>query len=90
MNMGTRAEPELAAGARVAGRYRIEAPIARGRMGEVYEAVDESSGARVALKRRAGRSPRDARMFEREYHTLRGLRPPRCWPPSPTGRTTCR
>lgn len=67
----------LAEGERVAGRYRIEALIAQGGMGAVYRAVDESSGKRVALKRRTDGDPRVAKMFEREYHTLVSLKHPR-------------
>lgn len=40
----------LADGERVAGRYQIKRFVARGGMGEVYEAVDTILGERVALK----------------------------------------
>lgn len=75
--MNSAREPSLPEGTRLAGRYRIEAQIARGGMGAVYRAVDESSGKRVALKRRTGEDPRVAKMFEREYHTLVSLQHPR-------------
>lgn len=45
-----RARAELAPDARLAGRYRIVRFIGRGGMGEIYEAVDETLGERVALK----------------------------------------
>src|SRR5688500_10506014 len=70
-------QAELAMGAQVAGRYRIESLIAKGGMGAVYVATDVTNGARVALKRRSSMRSREARMFEREYHTLRSLRHPR-------------
>ena len=44
------AEPLLAPGTRLAGRYRIEVPIGRGASGQVYRALDELLGAPVALK----------------------------------------
>jgi hypothetical protein len=62
---------------RVAGRYRLEALLAQGGMSSVYRAFDESNGTRVALKRRTLHEARDARMFEREYHTLVSLKHPR-------------
>lgn len=42
--------PLLAVGEEVAGRYRIEACVARGGMGEVYEALDLHLRETVALK----------------------------------------
>jgi hypothetical protein len=42
--------PSLPAGARLAGRYRIERPLGRGGFATVYRAVDEVSGGAVALK----------------------------------------
>ncbi len=70
----TRLEPEL-----VAGRYRVEARLARGGMGAVYRAHDRVRGRPVALKRLVADADarRRARMFEREYHTLAGLKHPR-------------
>lgn len=43
-------EPALPAGALVAGRYRVVRFLARGGMGEVYEAEDQALGERIALK----------------------------------------
>src|SRR5690348_7330325 len=43
-------EPALPEGARVAGRYHIVRFLARGGMGEVYEADDLELGERIALK----------------------------------------
>lgn len=68
---------QLAPGTQVAGRYRIESFIAKGGMGGVYVATDSATGTRIALKQRSGVRPREVRMFEREYHTLRSLRHPR-------------
>lgn len=62
----------------VAGRYRVERVIAQGGMGEVVAVIDQSTGKNLALKRLLDSS--DARtvgMFEREYHTLIGLKHPR-------------
>lgn len=62
----------------IAGRYRVERSLAHGGMGEVFVAVDEPTGKRVALKRLLPTAnERVATMFEREYHTLASLRHPR-------------
>jgi hypothetical protein len=50
-------DAELVAGARVAGRYRIESLIAKGGMGSLYVATDDANGERIALKRRTGTRP---------------------------------
>lgn len=68
----------LATGTRIAGRYRVEAQLARGGAGAVYAVADEASGRRVALKQLLpGARERMRVLFEREYHTLRSLRHPR-------------
>jgi tetratricopeptide (TPR) repeat protein len=64
----------------VAGRYRVRRELARGGVGAVYEALDESTGKRVALKRLLhdpAEKPRLAMLFEAEYDTLSRLRHPR-------------
>jgi hypothetical protein len=71
---------------RIAGRYRVEAELARGGMGTVYAVFDESTGQRVALKRlgsRGGpgstrrkgmpREPDAALLFQLEYTMLARL-----------------
>lgn len=61
----------------VAGRYRIERLLGKGGMGAVYAAFDNSTGARVAVKRTlAAASPKVRELFRREFHTLHGLRHP--------------
>jgi hypothetical protein len=74
--------------ARIAGRYSVEFELARGGMGVVYAVKDESTGARVALKRLARRSAgatrrkgakrqRDAALLlQFEYAMLARLRHP--------------
>jgi tetratricopeptide (TPR) repeat protein len=64
----------------VAGRYKLERLLARGGMGEVFSAVDLSSGKRLALKRllaHDGQRRTSAVYFMREYHALSELRHPR-------------
>lgn len=73
----------------VAGRYRVEAELARGGMGTVYAVLDESTGAKLALKRlgstrRGGTTRRKgspaeadaALLFQLEYAMLSRLRHP--------------
>jgi tetratricopeptide (TPR) repeat protein len=70
----TQRESEL-----VAGRYRILRELARGGVGAVYEALDESTGRKVALKRllaSVADKPRLALLFEAEYDTLTRLKHP--------------
>ncbi len=64
----------------VAGRYRLEQHLATGGIGEVYRAVDESTGRRIALKRLLKQYVKVHRvwmLFEREYYTLAQLKHPR-------------
>jgi len=64
----------------VAGRYRIQGEIAKGGMGMVYRAFDESRGVEVALKQLlpdSAQTPRLVALFEREYQTLANLSHPR-------------
>jgi serine/threonine protein kinase len=57
------------------GPYRVTRPIGRGGMGEVYEAVEEPLGRRVAIKtlRRHATSPSLLARFDRERRTLARL-----------------
>src|SRR5262245_35494370 len=64
----------------VAGRYRLSRKLARGGMGEVFSALDQSTGQKVALKRMlpTAREQRSLVVhFMREYHALAELRHPR-------------
>ena len=68
----------LAPGSEFAGRYRIEARIGGGGAGEVYRALDELSGTRVALKVLfpRGEDPRTLERLRRELRLVRGLSHP--------------
>jgi eukaryotic-like serine/threonine-protein kinase len=76
---GTPATPDLPAGRLLAGRFRIVRFIARGGMGDVYEAEDMELGERVALKtvrsEIAAAEPAMAR-FKREVHLARRVTHP--------------
>jgi serine/threonine-protein kinase len=64
----------------VAGRYELTQRLARGGMGEVYAALDRSTGKSVALKRLrpAALAQRGVVVhFMREYYALSQLRHPR-------------
>src|SRR5262245_43675013 len=87
---GVNGEPDEKHGSssRIAGRYRVEAEVARGGMGVVYAVRDESTGAMLALKRLSGSSAgatrrkgvnqqRDAALLlQFEYAMLARLRHP--------------
>ena len=65
----------FAAGDKLAGRYRIIRFIARGGMGEVYEAEDEMLGTRIAVKTVAATisdNPMAARRLKQEVNLARG------------------
>ncbi|HBQ14208.1 MAG TPA: hypothetical protein DEF51_24795 [Myxococcales bacterium] len=69
--------------AEVGGRYRIEAQLGEGGMGEVFWVVDTRTGEDLALKRmlrdrRVGHRGKRAELrFQREFHTLASLSHPR-------------
>jgi tetratricopeptide (TPR) repeat protein len=64
----------------VAGRYRLTRKLARGGMGEVFSAIDQSTDRKVALKRMLPDALQQRSLvvhFMREYHALAELRHPR-------------
>lgn len=62
----------------ISGRYRVEKPLGRGGMGAVYHVFDTSAGVDLALKRLSNAaSAKHVALFEREYHTLAGIKHPR-------------
>lgn len=72
--------PEIdATGTMIAGRYRVEAQLARGGMGAGCRALDLSTGKRIALKQliEVDSKANLVGMFEREYRTLKSLGHPR-------------
>jgi serine/threonine-protein kinase len=69
-------EPEERVGRTVVGRFRVDRIIGRGGMATVYGAVDEKSGAHVAiklLKRELTRDPTVLKRFEREAKAASAL-----------------
>ena len=68
---------ELASGALLAGRYRLERELGKGGMGRVLVARDEKLGRRVAVKVvTAAHDPAQVRRFEQEARTAGGLEHP--------------
>ncbi|OLD07034.1 MAG: hypothetical protein AUI90_11190 [Deltaproteobacteria bacterium 13_1_40CM_3_69_14] len=68
---------ELAAGAVLAGRYRIERELGKGGMGRVLVARDDKLGRRVAVKVvTAAHDPARVRRFEQEAQTAGALEHP--------------
>jgi serine/threonine-protein kinase len=66
-------------GRTLAGRYRVEAPIGRGGMAEVYKVWDEQRAAHLALKMLREDIAQDRiflRRFKREAQTLANLQHP--------------
>src|SRR5262245_30384896 len=66
-------------GSQIADRYRIVGVLGRGAMAEVFEVVDETSGAVLALKRllpQQSGSRSATLMLKREYETLTQLSHP--------------
>jgi serine/threonine protein kinase/tetratricopeptide (TPR) repeat protein len=71
--------PSLAAGRRLAGRFRIVRFLARGGMGEVYEAEDLELGEHVALKtirQDIAWAEQPLERFKREIHLARKVTHP--------------
>lgn len=66
---------------RLSERYRVIRELGRGGHATVYEAIDEVTGQRLAIKqlhaRHATGDTQVARLFELEFHTLRQLAHPR-------------
>ena len=68
---------ELAPGALLAGRYRLERELGKGGMGRVLVARDEKLGRRVAVKVvTAAHDPAQVRRFEQEARTAGALEHP--------------
>jgi tetratricopeptide (TPR) repeat protein/TolB-like protein len=64
-------EPPLPAGMVLSGRHRIVTFLARGGMGEVYEAVDQELGEPVALKTIRPAIAQDERILDRFFREIR-------------------
>jgi predicted Ser/Thr protein kinase len=66
-----------AAGQMIAGRYRLEQPLATGGFGVVYRATDTKSGEPVAVKEMIAADPKEFNLrrtfFRREAEILRAL-----------------
>src|SRR5512136_2081102 len=73
------AEPTFTPGQTLAGRFRVLRFIARGGMGEVYEAEDQELGETVALKTvraEIAEDPRALERFKTEVHLARKVTHP--------------
>ena len=66
-------EPRLAPGTIVDDSYRIEHPLGRGGMGQVYGAFDLELGRKVAIKLHIAADPRHAQRLLREAQTMAQL-----------------
>jgi hypothetical protein len=62
---------------RIGQRYRVVRALGRGGMASVYEAIDEVTGKRLAVKQLHASDAHLARLFELEFHTLTQLAHPR-------------
>ncbi|HEY2736520.1 MAG TPA: protein kinase, partial [Polyangiales bacterium] len=62
---------------RIGQRYRVVRALGRGGMACVYEAIDDVTGKRLALKQLRATDGHMARLFELEFHTLTQLAHPR-------------
>ncbi|MDB4984982.1 MAG: serine/threonine protein kinase, partial [Myxococcaceae bacterium] len=78
ISLRANALPEAAPGAvLIAGRYRVLRLLGQGGMGAVYAVLDSVTKRELGLKRLSPHaSAATAGLFEREYHTLAGLRHP--------------
>jgi hypothetical protein len=73
-----RSEAAVAATETLGGRFHLQRRLARGSSGEVFLALDRSTGKRVALKRLLPSTAKaSALSFMREFHALSGLQHPR-------------
>ncbi len=66
----------LSTGARIAHRYRIVRLLGSGAMGEVYEAIDEQDGARIAIKTLPRIEGEALLLFKNEFRALADVQHP--------------
>ncbi|MCU0684228.1 MAG: serine/threonine-protein kinase [Polyangiaceae bacterium] len=76
MLRGVSARAPFLATTRGGGRFRLTRRIGRGGMGEVFEALDEEGGGRVALKTLPRVDARSLARFKHEFRSVRDLRHP--------------